>query len=319
MCKKGEEMKYILNGKEVSTCMIGTWAWGGGLNGSKMVFGKSYEISQLRETFEKAYNLGFNFWDTAAVYGMGNAEKILGEFIKGKDVIISTKHRPIVGHREGEGRRAIEKSLQRLGIDCIDLFWLHSPKSIVKNMTEFAQCQKEGLIKSIGLSNGSIEQIKLADNTLRRYGSKLDAMQNHYSLLAFEREDATFEYCKQNDILYFGYMILEQGALSGHYSEQNHFPLLSFRGMLFGKQKFRKIQPLLDYAKKLAEKYTVDPSQIPVAWAVSKGVIPLVGLTKAKHADSLKAGLTIKLDMAEVAKLEQLALDSGVLCKAFWE
>ena len=312
-------MKYILNKKEISTCMIGTWAWGGGLNGSKMVFGKSYGIEQLRETFEQAYSLGFNFWDTAPVYGMGNAEKILGEFIKGKDVVISTKHRPIFGHKDGEVRKTIEKSLQRLGVSCIDLFWLHSPKSIVKNMVEFAQCQKDGLIKSIGLSNGSIEQIHLADKTLRENGSKLDAVQNHYSLLSFEREAATLEYCKQNNILYFGYMILEQGALSGHYSENNHFPLLSFRGMLFGKQKFRKIQPLLDYAKQLAEKYSVDPSQIPIAWAISKGVIPLVGLTKAKHGDSLKAGLATILDEAEAAQLEKLALDSGVVCKAFWE
>ncbi len=312
-------MKYILNGKEVSTCMIGTWAWGGGFNGSKMVFGKSYEIEQLRETFEKAFALGFNFWDTAPVYGMGNAEKMLGEFIKDKDVIVSTKHRPIIGHRKGEGLKAVKKSLARLGVDSIDLFWLHSPKSIVKNMTEFAQAQKQGLVKSIGLSNGSIEQIKLADETLRANGSKLDAVQNHYSLLSFEREAATLDYCKQNNILYFGYMILEQGALSGNYSESNHFSAFSFRGLLFGKGKFRKIQPLLDYAKQLAEKHSVDPAQIPIAWAVAKGVIPLVGLTKPRHTQSLKEGLAIALDAKEVAQLEELALASGVLCKAFWE
>ena len=312
-------MNYILNAKTMSTCMIGTWAWGAGLNGSKMVFGKSYGVDQLRETFEKAYSLGFDFWDTAEVYGMGNAEKLLGSFIKNKDVIISTKHRPSKHYKEGENLKAIKKSFVRLGISCIDLYWLHAPLSIADNMKELAECQKAGLIKSIGLSNGSTLQIKLADDTLRANGSKLDAIQNHFSLLSFEREKATLEYCKNNNILYFGYMILEQGALSGHYNEMNHFSTFSFRGLMFNKQKFHKIQPLLDNMKQLSLKYSVDASQIPITWAISKGVIPIVGLTKPKHVESLKEGMSNQLSSAEIADLEQSAISSGVVCKAFWE
>lgn len=84
-----------INNKELSLCMIGTWAWGNGMNGSKMVFGKKYDKQQLIDTFNKAYELGFNMWDTAEVYGYGNSEKLLSECIKNKkNIFISTKHFP---------------------------------------------------------------------------------------------------------------------------------------------------------------------------------------------------------------------------------
>lgn len=186
-------------------------------------------------------------------------------------------------------------------------------------MKELAECQKKGLIKSIGLSNGNVEQIKEADSTLRRHGLKLSAVQNHYSLLSMEREKEVLEYCQKNHILFFGYMVLEQGALSGHYDKKNSFPLLSMRGLSFGKRKFGKIQNLIDYIKELAEKYHVDSSQIPIAWTIAKGVIPIIGLTKPSHAKALKDGVNIKLADEEILKLEELALSSGVKCKGTWE
>lgn len=73
-----------ISNKEIQSVMIGTWAWGAGMNGSKVVFGKSYDELVLKDTFEKATELGFLKWDTAAVYGMGSCEKLLGGFINGR-------------------------------------------------------------------------------------------------------------------------------------------------------------------------------------------------------------------------------------------
>lgn len=312
-------MDYILNGKNMQTCMIGTWAWGRGSNGGKMIFGRSYSENQLTETFNAAYAEGFTFWDTAEVYGMGTSERLLGRLIKNKEVTLSTKHFPGVRYKSGECRSALEASLERLGVDCVDLYWLHSPRNIKQNMTELSQCIEAGLTKSIGLSNGSAAQIKLADEILRANGTQLAAVQNHYSLLAMERESEALQYCRENNILFFGYMILEQGALSGHYDAMHRFPKFSMRGLSFGKGKFKRIQNLIDYERELAKKYSVDCSQIPIAWAVSKGVIPIVGLTKAQHAKSLTDGLTLALNEGEIAQVEQLALASGVTCKGIWE
>jgi len=313
-------MEYLLNGEKINTCMIGTWSWGSGSNGSKMVFGQTFTKEELKEVFDTAFDLGFNFWDTAEVYGMGTSEQIVGECIKDREnVIISTKHAPKGHYAKGENRMAIEGSLARLGLSSIDLYWLHQPKNIVQNMIELAECQADGLIKSIGLSNGNVEQIKLADATLRQHGSKLDAVQNHYSLLAMDREAEMLKYCLDNNILFFGYMLLEQGALSGHYDYKKHFETFSMRGLSFGKGKFKKIDSLIQYIRKLGEKYDVDPSQIPIAWGISKGVIPIVGMNKARHAAPLAKGINLTLEQVETDSLEDLARSSGVRCKGMWE
>ena len=179
-----------INNKTISPCMIGTWAWGTGSNGSKMIFGENNNEDQLKETFEKAYELGFNIWDTAEVYGMGTSEKLLGKLIKEKQVIISTKHMPNRKYKTGENKTAIEKSLERLEIEYIDLYWLHSPKNIEQNMKELAQCQKLGLIKNIGLSNCSIEQIKQANRKWWEYWKDYWRVRNTKE--AYEKDYACF-------------------------------------------------------------------------------------------------------------------------------
>ena len=299
--------------------LIGTWSWGKGGNGSKMVFGQSFTEEQLREVFDKAYEAGLTAWDTAEVYGMGESEKLVGEFIKGKDVYISTKHFPGKKYKEGENRKALEASLQRLDIDKADLYWLHSPKEIEKNMKELAELKKEGLIDNIGLSNGNVEQIKLAQKTLEENGCSLYAIQNHYSLLAMDREEEVRQYCKEKNILFFGYMLLEQGALSGHYDKDKHFSFFSFRGLLFTKGKFKKIDPLIQYIRELGQKYDVDASQIAVIWGRMKGIIPIVGINKPHHVAPLTKGLEIELSADEVLRLETLAKESGVKQKGTWE
>lgn len=251
---------------------------------------------------------------------MGTSEKLLGKFIKGKtDMVISTKHFPNKKYINGENEKAIKGSLERLNIEYIDLYWLHSPKALKENMQELAKCVNKGLIKNIGLSNCSVEQIKEANEILKQNKTKLYAVQNHFSLLCMERETEILEYCKRNGIIFFGYMTLEQGALSGHYDENHHFPLLSMRGLAFGKRKFKRIKYLLNYIKELAVKYNIDSSQIPIAWTISKGVFPIVGLTKSRHAKSLKQGIDISLTDDEIKKLEELAVASGVKCKGMWE
>ena len=310
---------YKIADKEYSVPLIGTWSWGGGFNGSRLIFGQSFTEDSLKDTFNKAYDAGFVCWDTAEVYGMGRSEQILGRLIKDKNVMISTKHFPVGKYKSGECRRAIENSLERLGIQSIDLYWLHSPVNIKENMRELADCYKDGLIKSIGLSNGNTEEINLASKVLEENGSHLTAIQNHYSLLSFEREQKVLELCREKQIIFFGYMLLEQGALSGHYDKEHTFERFSARGLAFGKGKFEKIDKLIGYERKLAEKYNVDSSQIPIAWGISKGVVPIVGINKPRHTDSLVQGVELSLTSDETATLERLALESGVKCKGVWE
>ncbi|MEE1076895.1 MAG: aldo/keto reductase [Acutalibacteraceae bacterium] len=312
---------FTLNNKSLPPCAIGTWAWGTGMNGSKMVFGNNYSEEQLAETFDTAYDKGFVLWDTAEVYGMGNSEKILGRCIKNKDnAILSTKYHPDKKFKQGKLEQSLNNSLSRLGVDCVDLYWLHQPFCLEENITEAIVQLKNGKIKSLGLSNCTLAQAQTADKLLKEHGFSLSAVQNHYSLLSISTEQNNLiSWCNKNDVLYFGYMILEQGALTGSYSSKQMFPMFSTRRMSFSKSKFIKIEPLLDYQKALAEKYSVKPAQIPIAWAISKGIIPIIGLTKPEYALSLSDGVKIQLTNDEINQLERLAKQSGVVCKGSWE
>lgn len=313
--------RIIFQEKEVPPCMIGTWAWGSGMNGSKIVFGKTYSESQLMETFEKAVSEGFTMWDTAEVYGMGNAERILGKCIKGKDnIFISTKHFPEKKFKEGAMEKSLDESCKRLGIKAPDLYWIHLPNNLEKNVEAGIRLLKAGKIKKLGVSNFSLEEVKKADKMLREAGFQLAAVQNHFSLLSnHQKQLKIIDWCRKNEVIFFSYMVLEQGALSGHYDEKRHFPLFSMRGMTFGKSKFKKIRHLLDYEKELAKKYHTDSSQIPIAWAIAKKTVPIIGLTKEKYAAQLAEATQIQLTKEEIEKLEQLAEESKVVVKGSWE
>ena len=177
-----------INGKVLPACMVGTWAWGSGMNGSKMIFGKRYDLEQLRNTFETAYNLGFTMWDTAEVYGMGRAEEILGDFVGGREsVIISTKHMPSGKYHKGALKESVVKSLERMKLKEIDLYWLHEPFNYIENINEMIECVEAGLIKHIGVSNFAIDDLKRVHEYIVSKGYKLTAIQNHYSLLSIER------------------------------------------------------------------------------------------------------------------------------------
>lgn len=312
---------FTLNNKILPPCAIGTWAWGTGMNGSKMVFGNNYSEEQLAKTFDTAYDKGFVLWDTAEVYGMGSSERIVGKCIRNKDnAILSTKFMPSKRYKKGKLEQSLNSSLNRLGVDSVDLYWLHSPYCLEKNIADAIEQLKNGKIKSLGLSNCSLEQAQTADKLLKEHGFSLSAIQNRYSLLSMtDNQNKIINWCHKNNVIYFGYMILEQGALTGSYNSKRMFPLLSMRRFFFGKRYFIKVEPLLDYQKKLANKYSVKPSQIPIAWSIHKGIIPIIGLTKPEYALALSDGVKIQLENDEIDQLEKLAKQCGIVCRGTWE
>jgi len=268
--------------------MIGTWAWGSGYNGSKMIFGKSYDEKALKSTFEMAVELGFLKWDTAAVYGTGSCERLLGKLIKGRnDIFISTKYFPNKKFKSGALEKSFAESMERLGVQCADLFWIHKPNNLLENLNEAIPLMKDGRIKSVGISNVSLNDIKTAESFLDEQGLKLSAVQNHFSLLRNDQQPI-IDYCNKKGITYYAYMVLEQGALAGRYSAENHFPTFSMRNLAFPKSKFKKIEGLLGMMKEIADKHGIDRSQIPILWAIAKGAVPIVGITKPSYAKNCR-------------------------------
>lgn len=299
--------------------MIGTWAWGPGFNGSKQVFGNNYDEGILRETFERAVNLGLTRWDTAAVYGMGSCEKLLGKFINGRDgIFISTKFFPDKKFREGALEKSFHESMTRLNLKSADLFWIHKPNNLTKNLQEAVPLLQDGRIRSIGISNVSLKDIRTAEDILSREGLSLGAVQNHFSLLRNDQQPL-IDYCNSKGITYYAYMVLEQGALAGRYNVTCPFPLLSMRRLAFPKSKFRKIESLLKLMEQTALKYNIDKSQIPVLWVIAKGAVPIIGITKPVYAERLAEALQVDLTPEEIEQLTSEAAATGIRQQGSWE
>ena len=299
--------------------MIGTWAWGTGINGSSMIFGKKQNPEILREAFAEAVKQGFLSWDTAAVYGMGTCESLLGTMINERnDIFISTKFAPGKSYKKGALAKSFHESMERLGRSEADLFWIHMPNNLELNLEEAIPLIKSGSIKNIGISNVSLEHIQSAERILKKDGLKLAAVQNHFSLLRNDQQPI-IDYCNSNGIQYYAYMVLEQGALSGKYSVKNHFPFFSSRNLAFPKSKFKKIEKLLEIMKNIADKYEIDSSQIPILWAISKGTIPIVGITKPSHATKLAEAMEVSLTQEELDLIEEEATATGIRQQGTWE
>lgn len=299
--------------------MIGTWAWGPGFNGSKQVFGNNYDEEILRETFERAVNLGLTRWDTAAVYGMGSCEKLLGKFINGRDgIFISTKFFPDKKFRKGALEKSFHESMTRLNLKSADLFWIHKPNNLTKNLQEAVPLLQDGRIRSIGISNVSLKDIRTAEDILSREGLSLGAVQNHFSLLRNDQQPL-IDYCNSKGITYYAYMVLEQGALAGRYNVTCPFPLLSMRRLAFPKSKFRKIESLLKLMEQTALKYNIDKSQIPVLWVIAKGAVPIIGITKPVYAERLAEALQVDLTPEEIEQLTSEAAATGIRQQGSWE
>ena len=299
--------------------MIGTWAWGPGFNGSKQVFGNNYDEEILRETFEVAVNLGLTRWDTAAVYGMGSCEKLLGKFINGRDgIFISTKFFPDKKFREGALEKSFHESMTRLNLKSADLFWIHKPNNLTKNLQEAVPLLQDGRIRSIGISNVSLKDIRTAEDILSREGLSLGAVQNHFSLLRNDQQPL-IDYCNSKGITYYAYMVLEQGALAGRYNVTCPFPLLSMRRLAFPKSKFRKIESLLKLMEQTALKYNIDKSQIPVLWVIARGAVPIIGITKPVYAERLAEALQVDLTPEEIEQLTSEAAATGIRQQGSWE
>ncbi len=295
---------------------LGAWAWG-----NDGTFGTNYTEETLRPIFDAAMQAGLNLWDTAYAYGMGTPEQMLAAFLRElpRDTyIVSDKLTPQCMDYESDTpvKDMWERQCNLLGVENIDIYWIHNPTDAprwIRALGEFFKGKPD--TPMIGVSNHSIEEIKEAAEILREYGLKLGAVQNHYSLLNRSSEDSgILGYCREGGIRFFSYMVLEQGALSGQYDTHHPMPENSARAAIYNPV-LDKIEVLNAALKTLADKYNVGIAQIPVAWAIGKGTLPVVGVTKPHHvADAVRAA-AVTLTPEEIRLLEDTAdrLDFSII------
>ncbi len=308
---------------ELPKIALGAWSWGVGAAGGDQVFGNHLSTEELKPVFDKAMECGLNLWDTAAVYGEGTSERILGNFVKDadrKDVILSTKFTPqIAGDSPSAIQEMIDGSKKRLHMDVIDIYWIHNPMDVERWTPDLIPLAKSGQINEIGVSNHNLAEIKRANEILAEEGLRVSAVQNHFSLLHRSSDRAgILNFCKENGITFYAYMVLEQGALTGRYHEANPFPAGTGRGESYNPY-LKKLEALVDEMKMIGTRFDASPAQVATAWAIAKGTFPIIGVTKARQVEEAADASQICLTEEEVGRLEKLGDETGVHTLREWE
>ena len=299
---------------------LGAWAWG-----NDGTFGDGIDAADLRLIFDAAMSAGLNLWDTAYAYGMGTSEKVLASFLEGlprDSYLVSDKLTPQSLDATSPDPVAAMHNMQLdiMGLDRFDIYWVHNTAQApnwTRALAEFFKGRKNAPM--IGVSNHNLAEIKEADAILREHGLRLGAVQNHLSLINRSSEaSGILDWCRENDVVFFSYMVLEQGALSGKYDTAHPMPEGSARAQTYNPV-LDKLEVLNAKLAEVAETHGVGVAQVPVAWAIAKGTLPIVGVTKESHVADAAAAAAVTLTDAEVTELEELADSLGINAIRFWE
>lgn len=305
--------------KTLPKLALGAWAWG-----NDGTFGGNLTADTLKPIFDTAMANGLNLWDTAYAYGMGTSEKVLAGFLTDlprESYLVSDKFTPQCANGKPTAMAdMIEMQLGLMELDRFDLYWIHNVAGAPRWTEELAKYfEGKEKVPLLGVSNHNLAEIKQANEILKAHGLKLSAVQNHYSLINRSSEDSgILDYCRENDIHFFAYMVLEQGALSGKYDTRHPMPEGSARAQTYNPV-LDKLEVLNAELKKLADKYQVGIAQIPVAWAIAKGTLPIIGVTRPAHVEDAVKAANVTLTAGETAHLEAVADRLNINAIRFWE
>lgn len=314
-------MKYNNLGNsdlKLSNIGLGTWAIGGG--GWAYAWG-AQDKKESAYTIQKAMDLGINWIDTAPIYGLGNAELIIGRVLKQltKKPIIATKcglcwdeKRRISGCLKKESiKKEIEQSLKRLKTDTIDLYQIHWPNpdtDIEEAWDTVGELIKEGKIRYGGVSNFSIDQLKRIENI-----APITSLQPPYSMLDRKIEKEIINYCKSKDIGLITYSPMHKGLLTGNFSKErlNNLPTDDHRRKRdpnFQEPKFSQNLFTTNKLRAIAQRKNITLAQLAIAWVIRKEAITaaIVGARKPSQIEETIKASEIVLDNREIIEIESI-------------
>ncbi|MFZ2271875.1 MAG: aldo/keto reductase, partial [Trichococcus flocculiformis] len=317
-------MKTRVLGQGLEVSAIGL-----GCMGMDHAYGAPADREEMIKLIRRAVELGCNFFDTAVVYGEAN-EVLLGkalEIYNREDVIIATKF-GIYGQKMVDGkpendlnskpdsiREQLEGSLERLGVDYIDLYYQHrvdpevEPEVVAGVMKELLA---EGKIKHWGLSNAPLDYLRRAHAVC-----PVTCIENQYSMVFREPEDEIFKVCEELGIGFVAYSPLGNGFLSGKYDANTVYPEGDFRNKMgrFSPEVMQKNQALLALLKEIADGKNATSAQIVLAWELAQKpwIVPIPGTTKMHRLEENLGGVDIELSPEELkginAALDALDID----------
>jgi aryl-alcohol dehydrogenase-like predicted oxidoreductase len=275
----------------------------------------SLTMESIRDAWAASIEAGVVLFDTAEVYGKGESERIIGRLLADDPgvrdrVVIASKFMPAPQKLNVKAalRSSAEASLQRLGIDTIDLYQIHGPISLrsASAMADaLAAVHADGLIRAIGVSNYSVKETRRIDAALRERGLRLATNQIELSLLrTFPEAIGLLDTCRELGVLPLAYSPIGQGRLTGKYTAANPPPA----SRSFSAHPMEVVDGIVAVLRRIGEAHGRTPSQVALAWCVAKGSVPIPGAKNRQQAEENAGGLGFALTPAEVAELDGVAL-----------
>jgi aryl-alcohol dehydrogenase-like predicted oxidoreductase len=311
--------RIVLAGSDISIPLlgVGTWAWGDKGTWGMGGYDSSYSETTIREAWDASIEAGVVLFDTAEIYGGGESERIIGRLLAAEPsardkVVIASKFMPspqklavksaLVG--------AARASLERLGIESIDLYQIHGPISLRSHSAladALAAAHAEGLIKAVGVSNYSVKETRAMAAALQKRGLRLASNQIEYSLLRTRPEKVgLLACCRELGVVPLAYSPIGQGRLTGKYSAANPPP----KTRTFANHPMELVDRIVDTLRRIGEAHGGrTPSQVALAWLIAKGSVPIPGAKNRKQAEENAGALGWRMGEAEVAALDAAALN----------
>jgi aryl-alcohol dehydrogenase-like predicted oxidoreductase len=271
-------------------------------------------------TIHHALDRGLNFLDTADMYGPFKNEELVGRAIRGRraDVVLATKFGNVRGEdgsfqgvngRPDYVRACCDRSLSRLSVDHVDLYYQHRVDRTVpieETVGAMADLVKAGKVRFLGLSEASPATIRRAHAV-----HPISALQTEYSLWSRDPENAILPTVRELGISFVAYSPLGRGFLTARFRKPEDIPEGDYRrnAPRFQGENFEKNLRLVERIESLARGKGVKPSQLALAWVLARGedIVPIPGTTRRDHLDDNLAALDVALTPAELAALDAAA------------
>jgi aryl-alcohol dehydrogenase-like predicted oxidoreductase len=306
--------KRTLGGEGLEVSALGL-----GCMGMSEFYGSADE-GEATETIRRALELGVNFLDTADMYGPFTNEKLVGKAIAGRrdEVVLATKFGNVRGP-EGERlgirgdadyvRECCDASLQRLGIETIDLYYQHrvDPEvPIEETVGAMAGLVEAGKVRHLGLSEAAPETIRRAHAT-----HPITALQTEYSLWSRDPEDEILPTLRELGIGFVPYSPLGRGFLTGRFRSREDLPEDDFRrnSPRFQGENFDRNLELLDRVEEIAEEKGVTAGQLALAWVLAQGedIVPIPGTKHRHYLEQNVAAIEVELNEDDLRRIDEAA------------
>ncbi|KAH9881619.1 hypothetical protein IAQ61_000346 [Plenodomus lingam] len=290
---------------------------GFGLMGLSAFYGDPRPDSERLAVLDHAHKAGERFWDSSDIYG--DNEDLIGKWFaanpdKRNDIFLATKFALTPEHAIDSSpeyaKQAIEKSLKRLGVEHVDLYYCHrvdQKTPIEKTVEGMAELKKAGKIKYLGLSEVSSDTLRRAHRV-----HPISAVQVEYSPFALDIESARIDLlrtCRELGVAVVAYSPLSRGMLTGAIKSPDDFDESDFRRYAprFSAENFPKNLKLVDQITSIAQKKSVTPGQLTLAWLLAQGddIFPIPGTTRIERLDENIGSLHVQLSKDEEQKIRE--------------